>query len=126
MVQLKYADTIDIKNSYVVQLDGKIIGYFPSNCTDRIVHKLRMLKIEGKDVPETLEIVLVPLKKTLSQYPGLYLFTGPARMMRPLVNLLKNTIELVGTFEQVYMDICVTQAEIYKGKSHWRFSFSSG
>lgn len=36
-------------------------------------------------------------------------------MMRPLINLALNKIELVGTFEQVYMDICVVPSEIYKG-----------
>lgn len=122
MVQLKYADTIDLKNSYVVQLDGKILGYLPSNSADRIVDKLRSFKIKGVNIPETLEIVLVPLKKTVSQYPGLYLFTGPARMMRPLMNLCKNKVELVGTFEQVYMDVCVTQDEAYKGKLMYEYA----
>ncbi|KAJ8929577.1 hypothetical protein NQ314_017741 [Rhamnusium bicolor] len=116
MVPLKYSDTLDLKNSYVVQLDGRIIGYVPSNIAARLVDKLRLFKIKGKTVPNTLEIVLVPLKKTISQYPGLFLFTGPSRMMRPLCNLLTNKIELVGTFEQVYMDICVTPEEAYKGK----------
>lgn len=117
MIELKYADTIDLKDSYVVQLDGLIIGYIPNNSIGRIVDKLRMYKINGVDVPDTLEIVLVPLKKSVSQYPGLFLFTGPARMMRPLINLCVNKIELVGTFEQVYMDVCVTQEEAYEGKS---------
>lgn len=78
--------------------------------------KLRLLKIKGKEIPKTTEIVLVPLKKTKAQYPGIFLFTGPARMMRPLTNLFANKIELVGTFEQVYLDICVCPEEAYKGK----------
>lgn len=116
MVPLKYAGTLDLNKSYVVQLDGKIVGYVPSTIAARLVDKLRLFKIKGKKVPHTLEIVLVPLKKTVSQYPGLFLFTGPARMMRPVWNLFTNKIELIGTFEQVYLDICVTPEEAYKGK----------
>lgn len=46
----------------------------------------------------------------------MFLFTGAARMMRPVVNLAMDKIELIGTFEQVYMDIAITAKEIYKGK----------
>ncbi|KAJ8978609.1 hypothetical protein NQ317_010067 [Molorchus minor] len=126
MVPLKYTDTLDLKNSYIVQLDGKIIGYVPSDIAARVVDKLRLFKIKGETVPDTLEIVLVPLKKTVSQYPGLLLFTGPARMMRPLLNLSTNKIELIGTFEQVYMNICVTPEEAYTGvTTHMELSKTS-
>ncbi|CAG9824766.1 unnamed protein product [Phaedon cochleariae] len=115
MIPLKYAETLDLKSSYVIQLDGRIIGYVDSGNAARLADKLRLFKIKGKVIPDTLEIVLVPLKKTVSQYPGLFLFSGPARMMRPLMNLLANSIELVGTFEQVYLDVCVSPEEAYKG-----------
>ncbi|XP_056631027.1 DNA-directed RNA polymerase I subunit RPA2 isoform X1 [Diorhabda sublineata] len=110
----KYADTTDLKTSYVVQLDGRIIGYVDGNDAAKLIQRLRLFKIKGVIIPETLEIAFVPLKKTVAQYPGIFLFTGPARMMRPLMNLYTNKIELVGTFEQVYMDICVTPEEAYK------------
>ena len=45
-------------------------------------------------------IELEPRAKA-GQYPGLFIFTGPSRMMRPVVNLAMNDIELIGTFEQV-------------------------
>ena len=51
-------------------------------------------------VPSTLEIGLVPLLKG-GQYPGLFLFSTPARMMRPVLNLATKTKELIGSFEQV-------------------------
>ena len=35
------------------------------------------------------------------QYPGLFLFSTPARMMRPVVNLSTKSEELIGSFEQV-------------------------
>jgi DNA-directed RNA polymerase I subunit RPA2 len=66
-------------------------------------------------VPPTMEICLVKKTEYASQYPGLYLFTTPARMVRPVRNLALNEIEMIGTFEQVYMDICITQKEAYEG-----------
>jgi len=48
----------------------------------------------------------------LGQFPGLFLFTGNARMMRPVFNLDLEQIELIGTFEQVYLDISISEDEI--------------
>lgn len=62
-----------------------------------------------------MEIVLIPKKTVPAQYPGLYLFTNPARMMRRVMNLAAKKTELIGTFEQVYMDICITPEEAYDG-----------
>ena len=42
----------------------------------------------------------MPLLKG-GQYPGLFLFSTPARMMRPVLNLATKTKELIGSFEQV-------------------------
>lgn len=109
-----YTTGIDLKNSYNVILDGKVLGYISKNIITEVVNQLRFLKTSGEEVPMTLEIAQVPLKKW-AQFPGLYLYTGPARMMRPLLNLITNKIELVGTLEQVYLDVCVCTEEIYKG-----------
>lgn len=64
-----------------------------------------------------MEIVLVPKKETNSQYPGLFLFTGPGRLIRPVKNIALNKIELIGTFEQVYLDICLKLSEAYQNVS---------
>ncbi|XP_023018323.2 RNA polymerase I subunit Rpl135 isoform X1 [Leptinotarsa decemlineata] len=116
MVPLNYAEEIlDLKTSIAVQLDGRMLGYVASREAAAVANKLRSYKIEGVKVPETLEIALVPLKKSVSQYPGLFLFTGPARMMRPLLNLFEGKTELIGTFEQVYLDVCMRPEEFYGG-----------
>lgn len=52
-------------------------------------------------VPSTMEIVLVPREAKCGQYPGLFLFTNAARMMRPVINLAAQKVEMIGTFEQV-------------------------
>lgn len=36
-------------------------------------------------------------------------------MMRPVRNLRANQIEYIGTFEQVYMEICISPDEAYPG-----------
>ena len=66
-------------------------------------------------VPPTIEVCLVKKTEFASQYPGLYIFTNPARMMRPVINLGLNMIEMIGTFEQVYMDICIRPEESHEG-----------
>lgn len=62
-----------------------------------------------------MEIVLVPKKNVPAQYPGLYLFTNAARMMRPVMNLAAKKVEYIGTFEQIYLNVCVTPEEAYEG-----------
>ena len=62
-----------------------------------------------------MEICLVPSTHTASQYHGLYLFTTPSRFMRPVKNLLLGEIEYVGSFEQVYLHICITAEEAVQG-----------
>lgn len=109
----------DTTQNYVVLLDGKIIGYVAKDIILKLVEKLRLYKIKGTEVPNTLEIVLVPFKNVTAQFPGLFLFTGPARMMRPVLNLSTKQIEYIGTFEQVYMDICITGEKFYPGKSNF-------
>ncbi|XP_014679308.1 PREDICTED: DNA-directed RNA polymerase I subunit RPA2-like, partial [Priapulus caudatus] len=68
-------------------------------------------------VPLMMEVVLVERTDCASQYPALYLFTTPARMMRPVLNLTTNTVEMIGTFEQVYMNICVVPEEAIDGRT---------
>ncbi|XP_077978209.1 DNA-directed RNA polymerase I subunit RPA2-like [Glandiceps talaboti] len=101
---------------YEVLLDGCVLGRVAMDSASDFVNKMRVLKVRGKQqVPSLMEIVLVPMTGKASQYPGIYLFTTVARMMRPVVNLVTNTQEMIGTFEQVYMNIAVIPEEINEG-----------
>ena len=82
-----------------VLLDGLLVGRVPQNVLKHTGSQLRILKMKGK-VPDTLEIVVVPPLKG-GQFPGLFLFSTPARMMRSVFNLATQTKELIGSFEQV-------------------------
>uniref|UniRef100_A0A224XGY9 DNA-directed RNA polymerase subunit beta n=1 Tax=Panstrongylus lignarius TaxID=156445 RepID=A0A224XGY9_9HEMI len=99
---------------YTTMLDGKIIGRVPQNIAGRVVDKLRIYKIRGEKAPKTLEIAFIKHTEG-GQFPGIYLFTGPARMMRPVINLAAKQVELIGTLEQVQLDICIKPEENYKG-----------
>ncbi|CAG8740678.1 13751_t:CDS:2, partial [Cetraspora pellucida] len=106
--------TRDTKTSFLcVQLDGKILGWCETGHAQSIVNKLRLLKFED-EISIDLEIGYVPPSNG-GQYPGIYLFSEQARMMRPVRYLANNEIDMVGSFEQVYMNIACLQKDIIKG-----------
>lgn len=123
---IPYHELLTRRNCYKVVLDGKVVGLLPNEMASEVASGLRVLKVQGKEVPKMMEIVLVPKKLANSQYPGLFLFTSRARMMRPVRNLALNEIEYVGTFEQVYLDICIKVEDAYPGlTTHQELSSTS-
>ncbi|KAI6659718.1 hypothetical protein LOD99_10708 [Oopsacas minuta] len=83
-------------------LDGCVIGYCSNLDTKHIVLSLRNLKISAdSSISHYLEISCSP-SQFGSIFPGLYIFSTPGRFMRPLVNIHENSVEFVGSFEQVY------------------------
>ncbi|CCE85275.1 Piso0_004858 [Millerozyma farinosa CBS 7064] len=95
-----------------IQLDGRIIGWCTHEQGKIVADTLRFWKVEGTHgVPLELEIGYVPPTHK-GQYPGLYLFGGHSRMMRPTRYLPLDKVDIVGPFEQVYLDIAVTPEEI--------------
>lgn len=89
-----------------VLLDGRVIGHLESSRIPSVVAHIRQLKVsESSEVPPDLEVAHVPCTFA-GGYPGLYLFTGPARMIRPVKQLFgQQAIEMIGPSEQVYMEI---------------------
>ncbi|BFZ64987.1 DNA-directed RNA polymerase I subunit rpa2 [Saitoella coloradoensis] len=87
-----------------VQLDGRIVGWCTHALAKHVADTLRFWKVEGTHgVPLDLEIGLVP-ESTGGQYPGLYLFSQAARMVRPVKYLRTGGEDHVGPFEQVHME----------------------
>ncbi|KDQ21118.1 hypothetical protein BOTBODRAFT_152148 [Botryobasidium botryosum FD-172 SS1] len=112
-----FSPIIDGKRNLCVQLDGRVIGWAPPKMCSRLANALRMWKTEGKhNVPLDLEIGWVPVSNG-GQYPGLYLFSTKARMMRPVKYLGNGRNDSIGSFEQVYMDIAITPEEVEQGVS---------
>ncbi len=109
-----------------VLLDGRPVGFVRLELAAKIAEELRVMKttgggnrqpsgFKGERVPSTLEIGLVPPTEKASQFPGLFLFSTPSRMVRPVYNLATSAVELIGSFEQCYLDIAVTGAEAVGG-----------
>lgn len=95
-----------------VQLDGKIVGWCTHAEGEKAAQTLRYWKVSGKNnLPLDLEIGYVP-PSAKGQYPGLYIFSGRARMVRPVTYLGLEKTDIVGPFEQVYMNIAVRRPEI--------------
>ncbi|KAI8893711.1 hypothetical protein BC833DRAFT_624620 [Globomyces pollinis-pini] len=98
-----------------IQLDGKVIGWCTAAKALSIAQTLREWKIKGlQRIPLELEIGYVPLSSG-GQYPGLYLFSTPARFMRAVHHLATDAKDLIGPFEQVYMDIACIAEDIVPG-----------
>lgn len=112
-----FTPSVDGRRNLCIQLDGRLIGWAPAAVCNQLATSLRIWKTESKhNVPLDLEIGFVPVSKG-GQYPGLYLFSSRSRMMRPVKYLANGRDDQVGSFEQVYMDIACTPAEIEDGVS---------
>uniref|UniRef100_A0A0K0DSU1 DNA-directed RNA polymerase subunit beta n=1 Tax=Strongyloides stercoralis TaxID=6248 RepID=A0A0K0DSU1_STRER len=112
----------DSKSSYYpVLLDGIFIGFIDKSFAPNVERKLRSVKVNRDDdrVPYNAEITLIKAstdpQNIATQYPGLYIFTEPGRLIRPVKNLLWNEVEFIGTFEQVYMSIVIKPEEGQEG-----------
>lgn len=106
-----------INDSVSVQLNGRILGYCSPDQAKMIHDTLRYWKVEGShNVPLDLEIGYVPLSIG-GQYPGLYMFSEAARMIRPVKYLPLEKLDHIGPFEQPYMSIACTEPEIASGDS---------
>ncbi|KAJ1760031.1 hypothetical protein GGH19_005261 [Coemansia sp. RSA 1807] len=104
-----------------VQLDGRIVGYCSPQTGARIAQALRALKLQRKsgsktapNIPFNTEIGFVPPSHG-GQLPGLFLFTTPARFVRPVTHLGTTQLDHVGSFEQVYMEIGCLDADMRPG-----------
>ncbi|KCV69185.1 DNA-directed RNA polymerase I subunit RPA2 [Fonticula alba] len=98
-----------------VFLDGKVIGYCPEEVAASIAGDLRVYKSKGHPAtPESLEVAFIPALEC-GPFPGLYLFSTPARFMRPVRHLGTNTVELIGSLEQVFMNIACVNSDISPG-----------
>lgn len=63
-------------------------------------------------MPYSTEICPIRRTRYASQYPGLYVFTGPGRLIRPVVNNAAQRHEWIGCFEQVYLNCSVDESDV--------------
>jgi DNA-directed RNA polymerase I subunit RPA2 len=101
---------------FTVCLDGRVVGSADPATCKAIAAQLRSLKVEDSPkIPATLEVALIPISSAGSPFPGLYLFTGAARMVRPVLQRATGRTEYIGPLEQAFMDIACLDEDIREG-----------
>ena len=108
------------ENSYTVMLDGRIVGYVGYRVAKKFINQLRRAKVSGQIVPNNLEIGFIPKEDTskIMVFPGIFLFTGCARMTRRIINISLSKEELIGPIEQLYLSIACLPEDIRKMTTH--------
>ncbi|KAI3633602.1 hypothetical protein MIR68_008549 [Amoeboaphelidium protococcarum] len=103
------------KSCQKIVLDGKVIGYCTPELLRDIAKKLRYLKVTKQfNIPLDLEIGYVPTSRG-GQYSGLCMFSTPTRFMRPVKYLANDQLDMVGSYEQVFMDIACMEEDVVTG-----------
>lgn len=104
-------------DKFDVQLDGRVLGACTAQDAPRVADTLRYWKVEGShNVPLELEVGCIP-KTNGGQYPGLYIFSQAARLLRPVKYLPLDRQDFVGSFEQPFMAIACNEKDIESGES---------
>ena len=99
----------------VVQLDGRILGFCTPKQARIIGDTLRYWKVQGlHNVPLELEIGHIPNAQG-GQFPGIYMFSQAARMVRPAKYMSLSKADFIGPFEQPFMSVACTESEIESG-----------
>eukprot|EP00873_Tetraselmis_striata_P041965 jgi/Tetstr1/462229/TSEL_000628.t1 len=115
-----------------VMLDGRVVGYVAGGAmAERLVARLRDIKaatlaqLEGRSeafppthrgsvltelsedeamLPYHTEVVHIPALLG-GVFPGIHVYTEPARMARPIRDIRTKAVQYVGSLEQLHMDI---------------------
>eukprot|EP00588_Corethron_pennatum_P003384 CAMPEP_0194292816 /NCGR_PEP_ID=MMETSP0169-20130528/46523_1 /TAXON_ID=218684 /ORGANISM="Corethron pennatum, Strain L29A3" /LENGTH=1342 /DNA_ID=CAMNT_0039041135 /DNA_START=42 /DNA_END=4070 /DNA_ORIENTATION=+ len=113
-----------------VLVDGIPVGILPVPSAKRAAADLRELKVQGhKSVPRTLEVAYIPPPAASSRaksadagsvqssmpFPGLFLSTLAARMVRPVLHLESGKVEMIGPMEQPFMTIACMPSDVREG-----------
>ena len=99
-----------------VMVDGRVIGGASIKLCKSIAAQLRSMKVQEKPiVPPTLEVAFIPPTTKGGPYPGLFLFTVGARVVRPVLQRATGRTEYIGPMEQPFMDIACLPEDIREG-----------
>jgi DNA-directed RNA polymerase I subunit RPA2 len=87
-------------------LDGVVVGSVRAPEAAAATAALRAAKVASPPrVPATLEVAYVPPVSGAGAFPGIYLFSSPSRLMRPVRQVATGAIEHIGSLEQVFMSV---------------------
>ncbi|KAM0687743.1 hypothetical protein COBT_001009 [Conglomerata obtusa] len=92
-----------VKKSFIeVVVDGKIVGFIDENTSIDFVKNIRNLRCHKYTKIEV--VFFAKDENENSMYPGIFIFTGSGRLMRPVYNN-ENLVEYIGIMEQVFLHI---------------------
>jgi len=99
-----------------VCIDGRMIGAASAKICKTVSYHLREFKVSGTHVPPTLEVAhFPPALGGNGPYPGLFLFTESARMIRPVLHRATGKVEYIGPMEQPFLDIACLPTDVREG-----------
>jgi len=99
-----------------VCLDGRVIGGATAKMCKAIAFRLRGEKVKKEGVvPKTLEVAFLPPNSNGGPYPGLFLFTTAARLIRPVLNRATGETEFIGPMAQPFLDIACLPTDVLPG-----------
>lgn len=105
-----------------VMVDGAVVGFTRTTDAEAVVAALRCSKVSKTNkVSLNLEIAYVPplFKNYGGAFPGIYVFSTPSRMLRPVTQHPSGKIEQIGSLEQAFMHIrCQDGENIYQPHTH--------
>ncbi|OII71196.1 DNA-directed RNA beta subunit family protein [Cryptosporidium andersoni] len=104
----------DLSKSVPVMLDGRVMFHIPKSKFTFWQEKLRNLKWSKTPsiLPVHTEIACIP--PDCGVFSGIFMFTAPGRLVRPVLHLKSNKIDWIGPLAQPWMDIGVTEEETQK------------
>lgn len=92
-------------NNVPVVIEGVFLGYIAATQIEEVVTSLRAEKSKSRSHMNMVEICHIPLSSEHGLFPGLYIFHGPSRLMRPVIQLNSGKVEFIGTLEQAFLAI---------------------
>ena len=113
----KGAGRVSGNGNLVVCIDGNVVGSASSKLCKHIVSHLRKRKVGvgGHQIDDKLEVAFIPSSDCNGPYPGLFLFSQAARMIRPVLHLETSKPSYIGPMEQPYLDIACLPSDIKPG-----------
>lgn len=95
-----------------VVLEGSFVGYISAENASHVISALRAFKVTlTTSVLRMSEISYIHPGGEHGLFPGLYIFYGPSRLMRPVKQVESMKVEFIGTLEQAFLSISAHQVE---------------
>jgi len=103
---------VDPREYLWITLDGRPVGRVAVSSCRSVIARLRDAKLRAKTkVPQHVEIVCITHVWD-HLFPGIYMFSTPCRLVRPIRYLKTEQIEWVGPLEQLFLNIAVTEDDV--------------